>query len=81
MTKIYACLLGNWECLNDDPNCTVCDFDKDPVTWWKESANIYAPNTRDKDLEHKFYSLDYVNLFYKGKAYRINPMFIQIVTE
>lgn len=23
MTKIYACLIGNWVCLNDDPKCKM----------------------------------------------------------
>ncbi len=23
MKKVYACLLGEWVCLNDDPDCTI----------------------------------------------------------
>lgn len=81
MTKIYACLIGNWVCLNDDPDCVISDDHKNPYLWWKEGAPVYAPSTRNKEIENTFYGLDYVNLYYKGKDYRINPMFIQIVTE
>lgn len=81
MTNIYACLVGNWVCLNDDPDSTISDWKKTPYFWWKEGAPVYAPSTRNIELEDSFYGLDYVNLRYKGKHYRINPMFIQIVTE
>lgn len=81
MTKIYACLLGKWVCLNDDPECKFCDYGKSPSVWWEENAPVYAPINRDNKLEDSFYGLDYVNIFYNGKTYRINPMFIQIVHE
>nr|DAZ62226.1 MAG TPA: hypothetical protein [Caudoviricetes sp.] len=83
MTKIYACLTGEWVCLNDDPNCSISDYNKNPYTWWKENAPIYAPKQRmeSSEIENSFYGLDYVNIEYKGKNYRINPIFIQIVTE
>lgn len=81
MTKIYACLAGNWVCLNDDPECVISDYRKTPYCWWEENAPIYSPKEKDDALIDSFYGLDYVNLFYKGKKYRINPMFIQIVTE
>lgn len=81
MTKVYACLLGNWVCLNDDPDCVFCDYGKSPYLWWEEGASVYAPTMRDPELVDKMYSLDYVNIYYKGKTYRINPMFIQIVHE
>ena len=81
MKKIYACLIGNWVCLNDDPDCVISDNHKNPYYWWEEGAPVWAPTVRDKELEYSFYGLDYVNLHYKGKDYRINPIFIQIVTE
>ena len=81
MKKIYACLIGEWVCLNDDPNCKVGDNKKNPSVWWEENAEIWSPLTREKSLEHSVYGLDYLNLYYKGKDYRINPMFIQVVTE
>lgn len=81
MQKIYACLIGNWVCLNDDPNCVISDERKSPYLWWEEGAPVYAPTTRSKESVNQFYSLDYVNLNFMGKDYRINPLFIQIVTE
>ena len=81
MVKIYACLIGEWVCLNDDPDCVIGDFRQPPQIWWTECASVYAPTSRNKDAENSFYSLDYVNLYYKGKSYRINPAYIQIVTE
>lgn len=81
MTKVYACLIGNWVCLNDDPDSKISDYQQSPYLWWEEGAPVYAPTLRDKDLEHQFYGLDYVNVYYKGAKYRINPAFIQIVSE
>lgn len=83
MTKIYACLAGKWVCLNDDPKCVISDCHKSPFCWWEEGAPIFAPAERshNEHVEHTFYGLDYVNLHYDGKDYRINPIFIQIVTE
>lgn len=81
MTKVYACLIGKWVCLNDDPNSSISDDRKTPYLWWEEGAPVYAPITKDKSLEHSFYGLKYVNLYYQGKKYRINPIFIQIVSE
>ena len=45
-----------------------------------ENAEVWSPINRDKDLEHSVYGLDYVHIYYKGKDYRINPIFIQVVT-
>lgn len=81
MKRVYACLVGQWVCLNDDPSCVMGDNKKDPYTWWEENASVYAPQIRSKELENSAYSLDYINISYKGKDYRINPIFIQIVNE
>lgn len=81
MTRIYACLLGKWVCLNDDPDSKFIDFDKSPELWWKEGAPLHAPSTRAPEEQNIFYNLDYVNILYEGKTYRINPVFIQIVHE
>lgn len=81
MTKVYACLLGNWVCLNDDPECKFKDTNQSPDIWWKEGAKIYAPTNRNPRYKDSLCGLDYVNIFYKGKTYRINPTFIQIVHE
>ena len=79
MEKVYACLLGDWVCLNDDPECRISDRDG-AYLWWEERAPVYAPIARSKEYEDSFYGLDYVNIVYKGMGYRINPVFIQIVT-
>lgn len=79
MAKVYACLLGEWVCLNDDPGCLIGEQLKRPDIWWEESAEIYAPTTRE--TENSLYGLDYVKIQYKQKSYRINPTFIQIVSE
>lgn len=81
MTKIYACLAGNWVCLNDDQDCTISEWHKSPYCWWEEGAPLYAPVKRDKEIENSYYGLDYIHIFYKGKDWRINPMFVQIVSE
>lgn len=81
MKNIYACLIGNWVCLNDDPECVIGSNRTSPNIWWEENAVIYAPIKRDPDCVDSFYGLDYVQVFYKGKDYRINPIFIQVVNE
>ena len=81
MKKVYACLAGNWVCLNDDPECVMGDNHSRPNVWWEENAQIYAPTNRDAELKNSLYGLDYVNIHYLDKSYRINPIFIQIVIE
>lgn len=81
MTKVYACLKGEWVCLNDDPDCVFCENNQSPSIWWEESAPIYAPAKLTEKMEHSMYYQNYVNIFYKMKEYRIHPMFIQIVHE
>ncbi len=46
MTKIYACLIGNWVCLNDDPESKMGPNQVSPLVWWEENAYLYAPLTR-----------------------------------
>ena len=48
MTKIYACLIGDWVCLNDDPNCKMGTRRTSPYLWWKEGAEIWSPSKREK---------------------------------
>lgn len=33
MTKIYACLIGDWVCLNDDPDCKIGPNQVNPLIW------------------------------------------------
>lgn len=79
MEKIYACLTGNWVCLNDDPECVMGENHVNPHQWYKENAVIWAPIHREE--KDAYYQLDYIKIFYHGKDYRINPIFIQIVSE
>lgn len=79
MKKIYACLIGNWVCLNDDPDCEMGARRTDPYIWWEENAEIWSP--LEKKEEHTLYQLDYVEIIYQKKRYRVNPIFIQIVDE
>lgn len=81
LKKIYACLIGNWVCLNDDPDCVIGTNHQNPFTWFEEGADVYAPTSRDPEYVDKYTGLDYVYIHYLGKDYRINPIFIQIVTE
>ncbi len=81
MTKVYACLAGDWVCLNDDPDCVFTHHSQAPSVWWEEKAPIYAPAKLTKDMEDSMYYQNYVNIYFKGKTYRIHPMFIQIVHE
>lgn len=81
MKKIYACLIGEWVCLNDDPECVIGSNGQSPYAWWEEGAEIYFPVKHSDDMANSMYNQDYVNIFYHGKTYRINPAFIQIVTE
>lgn len=79
MKKVYACLTGNWVCLNDDPDCVMGEHHSSPIQWYEENATIWAPLQREE--EHTYYQLNYVHIFYHHKDYRINPVFIQIVEE
>ena len=79
MTKVYACLLGNWVCLNDDPDCKIGHRRTSPVLWWEENAEIWSPLKREK--EHTMYQLDYVDVIYRNAKYRLNPIYFQIVEE
>lgn len=78
MTNVYACLLGQWVNLCDDPECKMGTNMSSPSMWYEENAPIWSSNQKE---EHTFYQLDHVHIFYKGKEYKINPIFIQIVFE
>lgn len=78
MTEVYACLAGEWVCLNSDDNCGIGPNHLSPNTWYEENAEIFSSNSKQ---EHTYYQLDYVHIYFKGVDYRINPIFIQIVTK
>lgn len=81
MTKVYACLIGEWVCLDDDPECVILGDNQRPSVWWEEGAPIYAPVKRTEEMKDSMYYQEYVNISYKGKTYRIHPSFIQIVHQ
>lgn len=78
LKKVYACLIGNWVCLNDDPDCVIGTNRQSPSTWFEEGADVYAPTSRNPKNTNKYTELDYVYIHYMGKDYRINPIYIQI---
>lgn len=78
MKKIYACLAGKWVNLCDDSECVMGENHASPTIWYEENASIWSP--LKKEREHTYYQLDYVEIHYKGIDYRINPIFIQILT-
>ena len=50
-----------------------------PSIWWEENAELWSPIQK---LEaDTMYQQDYIMINYKGKDYRIHPIFIQIVTS
>lgn len=71
--RIYACLLGEWVDITE--MATVADH-QDPVKYFKENLE-YSDGSRYANC----FKYDYIHIQYKGKNYRINPAFIQIVTE
>lgn len=73
MTKIYACLLGEW--IDITETATVADH-QDPLKYFKENLEY-----SDESRYAKCFKYDYIHIQYQGKDYRINPVFIQIVTE
>ena len=81
MVKVYANLLGDWVCLNDDPDCTIGDDRQYPASWFEGDAPMHAMASRSGEFEHSFHSLDYIDLRYHGTRYRISPACIQIVFE
>lgn len=77
--RVHACLLGKWVDLSSDENCLMGEHMVRPEIWYEENAPIWSPHK--KKQEHTYYQLDYVYILYQKKEYRINPIFIQIVTE
>lgn len=76
MKYVYANLLGEWVNLSEDDKCVMGPHMTSPTLWWEENAEIFSRSKREEDT---MYQLDHINIHYKGKDYRINPIFIQIV--
>ena len=81
MTKVYACLAGNWVCLNDDPECAMGERRVSPSLWYRENALVCASCTKVVKGEYEHTDLEHVKVFYRGRDWRVNPLFIQLVSE
>ena len=84
MTKIYACLCGEWCCLDNDPDCVMGIHKQKPYYWYEEGAEIACKASNDKTVpsnKNSYCNMEYVYIHYRGKDYRINPIFIQVVTD
>ncbi|MCD9070617.1 hypothetical protein [Staphylococcus chromogenes] len=79
MEQVHACLLGEWVNLHDDENCKMGPRMTSPSTWWEENAELWSPI--QKSQADTMYQQDYIMINYKGRDYRIHPIFIQIVTS
>ena len=79
--KIYACLCGEWCCLNDDPDCVMGIHMQTPSIWYEEGAKIAdsESNNEVSPAKDSYYNMDYIHIHYHGKDYRINPILIQNV--
>ncbi len=71
--EVYACLLGNWINLSNDPNCKIGERHLTPNQWLAEIWSLEPKEEKD--------SSEYIWIRYKSIDYRINPAFIQIVVE
>ena len=71
--RVYACLLGEWVDITEKGTVADC---QDPVIYFEEHLRCQE-NSRYAEC----FKYDYIHVQYKGKDYRINPAFIQIVTE
>ena len=71
--RIYACLIGKW--IDITETATVAD-NQEPVKYFRENLE-YTNGSRYANC----FKYDYIHIQYQGKDYRINPVFIQIVTE
>ncbi|WCM71316.1 hypothetical protein LZD60_08050 [Clostridium perfringens] len=51
MKNIYACLIGNWVNLCDDPNCKMGPNHASPQIWWEENAEIWSPLKKKMNIQ------------------------------
>lgn len=70
--RVYACLLGQWVDITEAGTVADC---QNPVKYFEENLQ-YRNGSRYADC----FKYDYIHVQYQGKDYRINPVFIQIVT-
>lgn len=46
MIKVYACLIGNWVNLGDDPECVMSSNMSSPFIWYKEGGDVWSPQKK-----------------------------------
>ncbi|HCU43099.1 MULTISPECIES: hypothetical protein [Leuconostoc] len=76
---IYANLapLG-WVDLSSDPDAEVSQKYKSPNIWWSEGGEL--DTLQRKVLPDKLEDYPFVNVSYRGNAYRVSPFDFQIVS-
>lgn len=72
MKRYYACLAGNWIDITDDGTVE----NQNPYIFFEEQLTY-----KEGSFVAECFKYDYINIQYQGKNYRINPVFIQIVTD
>lgn len=66
MNKVYACLAGEWVCLNDDPDSKISEYGKSPYLWWEEGLPSILHAIRIKNLNIAFMVLIMFTFITKG---------------
>lgn len=51
MKNIYACLVGEWVCLNDDPDCRFIGSGLTPYEWWESGAEYGRRETYPRNTQ------------------------------
>ena len=72
MKHIYVCLLGDWIDITE-----VGTIENENPSKFIEEQLTYV----DGSYTAECFKYDYINIQYNNKNYRINPVFIQIVTD
>lgn len=77
--KLYACLLGEWV----DITNTDTLIENLPVQEWLQRESPIRADGLDKNNLNSFKEniskLPFIDIFYRGSIYSINPIFLQMV--
>lgn len=68
MTKVYACLLGEWVNLSESDNVVIDNSYTDANLWYTEVGQT-------------MFDYNYIHIGYDGVDYKIHPSFIQVLTK
>lgn len=72
MKRYFACLAGDWIDITEAGTVE----NQAPSVFFEEQL-IYKDGSKTAEC----FKYDYINIQFSGKNYRINPVFVQIVTE